>query len=253
MLEPWAIQHKRWKKTVAWRLYQKRDLSSAALHHATSETEAANLRAKELGAPVCVVANGIDLPQRADRGADPRDGIMTAVFLGRIYPVKGLPMLIEAWRRAMPKGWRLVIAGPDEAGHKSEVERAVAGAGLGAVVSFRGPVGGEEKRRLMSEADLFVLPTHSESFGLAIAEALSFGLPVLTTTAAPWPLLEQENCGWRVTPDADSLANGLSHATSLDRSALGEMGMRGRDIMGSRYRWDSVADQFLEQYERISG
>ena len=69
------------------------------------------------------------------------------MFLGRIYPVKGLPMLIEAWARVRPAGWRLVIAGPDEAGHRREVEAAVAAAGLAEVVSFPGRSPARPRRR----------------------------------------------------------------------------------------------------------
>src|SRR5207249_202295 len=120
-----------------------------------------------LGVPVHMIPNGVDLPEvgRNARKKSATGEKKTALFLGRIYPVKGLPMLIEAWGRVRPNGWNLKIAGPDEAGHRAKVEKAICGADLNGIISFLGPLDGEAKRSALSEADLFVLPTHSESFG----------------------------------------------------------------------------------------
>jgi glycosyltransferase involved in cell wall biosynthesis len=257
MLEPWAMNHKRWKKEVAWWLYQRRDLMRARCHHATSEPESENVRRLRLGVPVRVIPNGVDVPEilpapagrggENDRRGDPR----TALFMGRIYPVKGLPMLIEAWARVRPDGWRLLISGPDEAGHRAEVESAVLAARLGDVVSFAGPIDGLAKQAALFNADLFVLPTHSESFGMAIAEALAHGLPVLTTTAAPWPLLPERGCGWWVKATVDDIAAGLRQATSCDSQTLRAMGARGRAWVSAEFGWRRVAQEFVATYEHV--
>ncbi|HWF78722.1 MAG TPA: glycosyltransferase [Caulobacteraceae bacterium] len=252
MLEPWAVRHKRWKKAAAWRFYQHRDVERADALHATAEAEAANLAAMRLRAPVHTIPNGVDLPElSADRRAGDA-GPMTAVFLGRIYPVKGLPVLVEAWARVRPAGWRLVIAGPDEAGHRREVEAAIAAAGLGEVVSFPGPVAGEAKAALLQGADLFVLPSHSESFGMALAEALAHGAPVLTTTAVPWPALEARQCGWRAPPTVEGLAEGLRVATARDRQTLRAMGRAGRELIAAEYGWPRIASAFVALYEGLA-
>lgn len=251
MLEPWAVRHKRWKKVLAWRLYQRRDLSRAALHHATSAVEAANLQHAGLGRPVRMIPNGVDLPAKTP--ARPRSGrIRTALFLGRIYPVKGLPDLVEAWSRVRPAGWRLSIAGPDEAGHRAEVERAVVQHGLQDLVSFPGPLDAAGKAAAFAEADLLVLPSRSESFGMAVAEALAYGVPVLTTTAVPWPALETVGCGWRVAPDVGGLSEGLRLATGADDAARREMGARGRELVAADYGWDGVARRFLDAYAELA-
>jgi glycosyltransferase involved in cell wall biosynthesis len=253
MLEPWAFAHKRWKKEVAWRLYQKRDLRCAGLLHATSDVERTNLASRELDVDVTVIPNGVDIPGDITHESPGTDGndVKTALFVGRLYPVKGLPGLIEAWGRVRPAGWKLVIAGPDEAGHLAELRRLVADNELGDVVSFPGPVAGDKKRSLFLEAELFVLPTHSESFGMAIAEALAYGVPVLTTTGAPWPLLEEFSCGWRVAPDIEALADGIVAATSLDAKVLGSMGGRGREVAIERFNWENVARRFVGEYARL--
>ena len=248
MLEPWAVNHKRWRKRLAWMAYQRRDLKSAHGLHATADAEAANLARFHLGVPVHIIPNGVDLPDisptRAQAGA-----IRTALFLGRLYPVKGLPLLIDAWAKVRPEGWRLRIAGPDEGGHRRELERQVSAERLQDVVSFSGPLAGDAKRLAMLGADLFVLPTHSESFGMAVGEALAHGVPVLTTTAAPWPMLEDGGFGWRVAPTVDAIAEGLRRATSLDPDVLSRMGMKGRAFVEAEFDWRGVAGRFMTLYE----
>ena len=255
MLAPWAFHHKRLKKWLAWRLYQRRDLRRAQLLHTTAAPEACNLEGFGLGVPVCMIPNGIDLPDIELGKAAARKACatqqLTALFLGRIYPVKGLPMLIEAWGRVRPKDWRLQIAGPDEAGHRAEVERAVSVAGLNGVVSFLGPIEGEAKSGAYFNANFFILPSYSESFGMVVAEALAHGLPVLTTNAAPWPELAVRGCGWLVDPTVDGIAQGLWQATSQEPAALRGMGAKGRDWVAADFAWHAVADRFLAAYKQL--
>lgn len=255
MLEPWAFRHKSFKKRLAWGLYQKRELKLAHCHHTTSEAEAWNLRRFRLGVPVTTIPNGVDVPDGRSWNCAPgkadRNDRRTALFLGRIYPVKGLPLLIEAWARVRPQGWRLQIAGPDEAGHQKEVQKAVCAAGLRGAVSFAGPVAGPTKESAFRDADLFVLPTHSESFGIVVAEALAHGLPVLTTTGAPWSMLPARGCGWWVNATVDGIAEGLSQATLSDSETLQSMGARGRAWVASEFGWKSIARLTLSAYEQV--
>ena len=257
MLEPWAINHKRLKKNLAWCLYQCRDLKQARCHITTGEAEAWNLRHLGLGVPIATVPNGIDVPEERPRGAGSgtersvRGRPRTALFLGRIYPIKGLPMLIEAWARARPDGWILRIAGPDEAGHQKQIEKAVTAAGLGHVVSFTGPLVYGMKKSAFFDAELFVLPTHSESFGIVVAEALAHGLPVLTTTGAPWSILRESGCGWWVDATVDGITEGLRRATILDPETLRSMGAKGRALVSRKFGWKRVADLMLSTYEAI--
>ena len=256
MLEPWAMKHKRWKKDVAWWLYQRRDLKQARCHITSSGAEAQNLQRLALGVPVTTVPNGVDVPEErrshiASKSGNGARSVRTALFLGRIYPVKGLPMLIEAWSRVRPDGWRLRIAGPDESGHQKQVERAVSAAGLGDVVSFTGPVEPRMKTSAFLDADLFVLPTHSESFGMVVAEALAHELPVLTTTAAPWSILQERGCGWSVEPTIDGIAEGLRQATGHNTEALRDMGVRGRALVVEKFSWKTIADLMLSAYKEV--
>lgn len=253
MASTWALGNGHLKKRLAWVLYQRGVLAGATLVQATAADEADDIARLGLGSTVAVVRHGIDLASLGRRHERPDGAPREALFLSRVHPKKGLPLLIEAWARVQPAGWHLTIAGPDEGGHRAEVEALVWARGLADVVHFVGPVEGAVKQSLWDAADLFVLPTHSENFGLVIAEALAHGVPVLTTTGAPWAVLESEHCGWWVDVSVEALAEALARATSLLDTERQAMGDRGRAYAERELRWDRAADEMLAAYRWILG
>ena len=253
MLEPWARQHRRWKKALAWAVFQQRDLCSAAVIHATAASEASNLRDLGLRRPIAVIPNGVGIPDGTaahDKGE--RGGPRRALFLSRIHPKKGLPLLLDAWKAVAPSRWELVIAGPDEDGHRAELRAQADRLGL-QDVHFEGPVADAAKWDLYQSADLFVLPTYSENFGVVVAEALAAGVPVLTTTGAPWSDLVDRRCGWWAEPTSRPLREALQAATETSDAERRAMGLRGRALVEEHYVWEAIAEQMLEVYEWIMG
>ena len=258
MLAPWARAHKRWRKIVAWHHYQRRDLKRAAAVHATSPEEADHVAAASPGHIAILIPNGVDLPPdeataATAPGSAPRRAPRRALFLGRLHPVKGLPLALEAWDRIRPAGWQLEFAGPDENGYRAVLEEIIANRGLQDIVRFSGPVDGPAKTALFQSSDLFILPSHSESFGMVVAEALAHGLPVVTTDAVPWPDLERLNCGWRAPVNVDALAAVLSVATGLSAPDRAAMGARGLELVRTDFSWESVAQRFLDLYSSVAG
>lgn len=254
MLEPWALNHRKWKKRMAWWTYQRANLRSANALHATSSTEAGQFRNLGLGMPVVVAANGVATFDRESQ-TFPRakSEKRTALFLSRVHPKKGLPMLVEAWKKVSPTGWRMQVVGPDEGGHLAEVKKLVEAAGLEDSWSFEAPLENEQKWKAMAQADLFVLPTYSENFGIVVAEALVAGLPVITTHGAPWELLKREKCGWWVAPEANALAEALQDAVGRPDNDLARMGERGRKIVEKYFGWEKIAGEMTEAYEWLLG
>jgi glycosyltransferase involved in cell wall biosynthesis len=252
MLSEWALQAGGVKKKVAWWAYQRQDLQRASALHATSEDEVRHIRDAGLRPPVALVPNGVALPATsATHGADgaPR----RALFLSRLHPVKGLEHLVRAWAQVRPPGWELVLAGPDDGGHRSVVEALVRELGVADATRFTGPVGDDAKWDLYRSADLFVLPTFSENFGIVVAEALAAGVPVITTTGAPWQELEARDCGWWVEIGVEPLAQALAEATSLAPERRRAMGHRGRALVEERYSWGHVAEQMHAVYAWLLG
>jgi glycosyltransferase involved in cell wall biosynthesis len=299
MLEPWALNHKKWKKRIAWWLYQKKNLQSAAGLHATADQEADQLQQLGLRAPIVVAANGVAVPVAPDvelsrsndelknpghdaltetspiqdSKLDIQNQVRSALFLSRIHPKKGIPMLLEAWAKLLPEGWILRIVGPDEGGHVAELKALSAKLGLDwadernlsgepgpshaqpangrNVIKYAGSLEGEEKWDAFREADLFVLPTYSENFGIAVAEALATGVPVITTTGAPWEDLVARDCGWWVSPEVGAIQEALQKAISQSDDERRAMGERGRQWMKQDFGWPSIAETMEGFYEKI--
>ena len=290
MLTPWSLSQKRLKKQLARALYQDHDLRTAALIHATAESEVEDIRRVGLRQPIVLAPFGIDIPEPSSshgRAASTRDSQRMAVFVSRIHPKKGLANLLDAWSRlkhqnasgiAGPhpaQSWHLVISGPDEAGHKAELltqaarlglsvaERAVSPDGkvpLTADVIFTGPVFDAQKTSLYQQADLFVLPTHSENFGVVILEALACGLPVITTKGAPWQRLENvgrptsdpsqpTRAGWWIDIGVEPLVTALleaMRATDEERASIGD---NARWFAQEKYSWSSAARAMNQAYD----
>jgi glycosyltransferase involved in cell wall biosynthesis len=162
-------------------------------------------------------------------------------------------MLIDVWATVNPEGWELVIVGPSEGGHRAELEERVRQLDLQDVVSFAGPVADEEKWSEYQKADLFILPTYSENFGIVVAEALATGCPVLTTTGTPWQELKTHRCGWWVEPRPPSIAQALRDAVGRSDEQRRRMGERGRALVENKYSWTGVAKKMERVYRWIQG
>jgi glycosyltransferase involved in cell wall biosynthesis len=248
MLAPEALQFSKRKKQLFWALFQKRALAHAAAWHATSTEEAHDIRAFGVKAPIAIIPNGTDFAKiMADH--DSNRVQRTTLFLSRIHPKKGLRDLISAWSRVAAErpSWQLIIAGPDENGHRGELEELVARDSVRSV-RFLDAVYGEDKAKLMASADLFVLPTKNENFGLVVAEALAVGVPAIVSKGAPWSGLEVERCGWWIDQGVEPLTAALLQATALAAAVRRDMGLRGSDWMARDFGWDGIAARMSEVY-----
>ena len=252
MLHPAALAFSRWKKRAFDMLLQRRVVLGADLLHATSADELDDVRRYGYVGPVAVVPNGIEIPDLdAAPEAEPSQRVVT---IGRIHPKKGLDRLLKAWARIEPAhdGWSLVIAGPDEGGHREELLALKARLGLRRV-AIGGPVYGEEKTALYADAALFVLSTLGENFAMTVAESLAAGTPVVSTKGAPWEGLERERCGWWIEHGVEPLAATLAEAMALPAEARAAMGVRGRAWMARDFSWPALAADMAEAYRWLLG
>ena len=253
MLAPAALAFSRARKRVFWALLQGPAIRRAACIHATCEQEYTEIRGFGLTNPVAIIPNGIDVPELPARPAARPAAERVVLSLGRIHPKKGLSCLVHAWSKVEVghPGWQLEIVGPPERGHDNELRALVATLGLGRV-SVGGPIYGDAKTNAYRDADLFVLPTLNENFGLTVAESLAAGTPVISTKGAPWSGLESESCGWWIDHGVEPLAAALAHAMALSREALKAMGDKGRRWMAKDFGWDRIAHDMLGVYLWLS-
>jgi len=252
MLTSWALRHNRWKKRLAWMGYQRHVLRWATLFHVTSQEEVDALRDLGFEQPAAVIPNGVPLPDASASNGSSGEG-RRALFLSRVHPKKGLPMLLDAWATMRPAGWTLEIVGPSEEGHRAELEAQARRLGLEDAIQFSGPVADDQKWEVYRRADLFVLPTHSENFGIVVAEALAAGVPALTTTGAPWQDLERHDCGWWVSPTEQSLKTALREAVGASDETRRAMGQRGRRLVEEEYSWSGAAANMTAAYQWLLG
>jgi glycosyltransferase involved in cell wall biosynthesis len=260
MLEPWALAQRGIKKTVALRLWQHRLLVEATILHATSQMEYEGFRRLGFLNPVAIVPNGIRLPPDAvpRGGASPPSATpglapsRRCVFLSRIHPKKGLPILLNAWSRLRPQGWTLEIAGAGDQTHERQVREIIAALGLEGV-SLVGDLRGPDKWAFLATADLFILPTYSENFGIAVAEAMAVGVPVITTHGTPWQVLEEQQMGWWVPVAEQALFSALQEAVSEPIPRLRARGERARRYVRDSFGWDSIGHRMRACYDWALG
>lgn len=252
MLTPVALGFSSRKKRLLRVLLQDKAFAASALIHATAESEYNDVRHFGLSQPVAIIPNGIDLPLITATSAQLSG--KTVLSLGRIHPKKALDTLVRAWAAIEPSfpDWCLRIVGPDEGGHAEKLSRLVRSLGL-ATVSIEPPVFGEEKTVLMAAADLFVLSSQSENFGMTVAESLAAGVPVISTRGAPWAGMKIRRCGWWIDHGHEALAATLRTALSLPETERRAMGARGRDWMARDFSWNCTAKLTLQAYAWVLG
>lgn len=291
MLEPWSLKTKWLKKRIARFLYQDKDLKKAAALHATAESEAVQFRKLGFKNPIIVSPNGVSLPKEPMskveveqmNGSGDRESVEKAtdftdrhgwvaeggeprrvLFVSRMHAKKGVLELVEAWARAKPQDWQCELVytlnGDEERAYEARVKERIGALGMSAGTEqtgnadfiLTGPLTDDAKWAAYARADLFVLPTYSENFGIVVAEALWAGLPVITTKGTPWQELEERKCGWWIDlPPKESLVAALREATGLPRETLREMGERGHKLVEEKYLWPAIGRQMARGYEKI--
>ena len=245
-LSAWALGRNALQKKIFWRALQAPMLRAAACFHATAVSEYEDIRRLGFRQPVCILPNGIDVPPLEEAL---KSGRRQLLYLGRIHPIKGIDNLLRAWQAVEDRfpEWDLCIAGPDNRGFLSKMQ-ALAGQLRLKRVEFSGPLFGKDKLHAYRAASLFVLPTHSENFGMTVAEALAAGTPTIVTKGAPWGGLVKQQAGWWIDIGVDPLVACLGDALATSPINLAEMGRAGRDWMLRDYSWEHIGSQLAEIY-----
>ncbi len=245
-LSDWALSRQAQLKKFLWPL-QRRALKRADLLHATSVQEYRDIRRRGFSTPVAIIPLGIELPPLSPKRTN--NELKNLLFLARLHPIKCVDRLLLAWQAVQAKhtDWQLSIVGVGDLTYEQSLQQMAASLGLQRV-RFTGPLYGEDKSVAYRQADLYILPSHSENFGMTVAEALAHECPAVVSQGAPWAGLETEGCGWWIKHDVDTLTSTLDSAMSLPTEQLAEMGRHGRQWMARDYGWDSIAKRMEASY-----
>jgi glycosyltransferase involved in cell wall biosynthesis len=260
-LDPFIHRRHRWRKGLMERLFEHRNIRQAAALHFTTAEEARLASPFTFQTPGVVVPLGIDLAEFKElpepgqfRKYYPEIGDKQIIlFFGRINFKKGLDILAKAFGRVARRrdDVHLVIAGPDNDGYGTQVRAWLAAEGVLDRATFTGMLLGTEKLAVLRDANIFVLPSYSENFGLAVIEAMAAGLPVIISDQVNiWREVQAYQAGRVIPCDAVALADQL--VALLDHPAdATAMGQRGMSIVKELYQWDKVAEALIEVYANV--
>jgi glycosyltransferase involved in cell wall biosynthesis len=234
---------------------EKQSLEHAAAIHVTSAREAAEAVAFGFHLPlVREIPNGVDLDIEPGTASDPISRIATGppyvLFLGRLSWKKGLDRLLTAFTRV--NGVQLVIAGNDEEGYRSTLERQAQDLGISGRITFTGAVHGADKWALLHGAQLLVLPSYSENFGNVVIEAMAAGRPVVVTPEVGLaPAVSAIGAGLVAEGDAVELGGAITFLVNDAERRL-DMGARGKSAVINRFSWAAVAGQMESLYASVT-
>lgn len=252
MLEPWIIKRHYWtRKFPALLLYQRTAIQKADCLQATADSEKDNLLKLGYNNNIEVVKLGIDTEEIALKPSWKKT--KQILFLSRVHVKKGINFLIDAAEilREELKEYKIVVAGEGESDYVSSLKQQIKDKGLQKILQFIGGVYGDEKWKLFQTSDFFVLPTHSENFGLAIAEALASGTPVITTVGTPWSDLNDFHAGEWIEIGTLPLVETLRKFLGLTNKELENIGRNGRKLIETKYSANVMAEKMMGLYHSV--
>jgi glycosyltransferase involved in cell wall biosynthesis len=259
-LDPADLRKKQQLKQIYAALLEQPNLAGAAGIHFTSVQEAKISERFGTHAPDLVIPLGVKPPVKFPKGqARSQLGIPddqpVVLFMSRVDPKKGFDLLIPALEKLLAEDlkFHFVLAGtnPQDPDYEKQIQEQVKASPLASRTTITGFVTGELKAALLQDADLFVLPSYYENFGIAVAEAMVAGTPVVISDQVHiWNEIKEAEAGWVSPCEVNALAERL-------REALQDSGERQRRGANAQthaleyYSWDAIARQMIQAYQRI--
>jgi len=260
-LDPFLFRRHRARKWLYEVTLERRNLREAAAVQFTSEEEKILAATHGLRFRPVVAPLGVDLddsPQSIVRGKlaarwPETTGKRVLLYLGRINFKKGLDLLAQAFGQIAREltDVHLLIAGPDSDGYAAKVRLWLSEQGVLDRTTFTGMVEGEAKAEVLAESAMFVLPSYTENFGLAVVEAMAAGLPVVISNRVNiWREIAAARAGLVVNTDAGEVADAMRALLASPEHAA-EMGRNGKDLARKQFSWESAGAGLMELYAGV--
>ncbi|PYI97090.1 MAG: glycosyl transferase family 1 [Verrucomicrobia bacterium] len=286
MLERWALQNAKWKKQIAALLYEHTHLRDAACLRALCEAEAQSIRAYGMRSPICIIPNGVDLPELVESSAVEVEsplfqkfaqGRKVLLYLGRLHPKKNVASLIRAWKqtlnsdRPISESWVLAIVGWDQGGYDRTLKQLANDRGLlfadvssdrtelsrqqstAPSLAFLGPQFGAEKNACYRACDAFILPSLSEGLPMTVLEAWAYGKPVVMTPECNLPEGFAAGAALQIGTTPEEIAAGLKQLNEMSDDDRRTMGARGRSLVATKFSWPRIGEQMRLVYDWVLG
>ena len=259
-LAPWALAQSQLKKQIYTFLVERHNLNRAAAIHCTTPEEAKDVRDFGILAPPITLPLGVNLPvdwPEAKIALRQIYGIASTtpivLFLSRLHYKKRPDLLLQALGQLAAQNYdfHLILAGSGEPAYLDDLNQIISSLDLSSRITWAGFVTGAEKDRLLQGSDLFVLPSFSENFGIAVAEAMAAELPVIVTPGVQIaPTIAEAQAGLVVEGESEILASAI--AQLLDSSKLRcQLGNNGKRLVNQRYSWPAIAQKLADVYTTI--
>lgn len=248
----WNLNKSKWKKDLALNFFQMKMFKEASCLHATEENEVKAIRNLGIKTPVALISNGIEIDE-FEKLPSKKEAIINLeldvtkryiLFMSRIDSKKGLEYLVNNFIKLENSfsEWELLIAGPVyDQKYFNKINVVIANANIKKKVHYCGMVSGQKRLDLFAASELFILPAHTENFGMVIGEAMAAKLPVITTTGTPWKVLNDKKAGWWVKLNNENIFEALEKAMDSSSQELLKMGEQGYEIIKKDFTWEEVA------------
>jgi len=268
MLESWALQNAGWKKRIAALIYEDRHLRGATCLRALCEAEAQSIRAYGMRNPICVIPNGVDLP---DLSGTPKlqapafaEGRKVLLYLGRLHLKKNVANLVRAWKQILNShpsarvSWVLAIAGWSQRGYEQELKHLAGDLDTASTpelvsIAFLGPRFGTEKNECYRACDAFIMPSLSEGLPMTVLEAWAYAKPVLMTRECNLPEGFGAEAALQIGTSPEEIAEGLKQVIEMSDDDRRAMGNRGRNLVETKFSWPRIGEQMCSVYEWVLG
>lgn len=259
-LDPADLQKKRQLKQIYAALWERSNLAGAAGIHFTSAQEAKiserfGIQTQDLVIPLGVTPLVMPHPGEARRQLGITEHSPLLLFMSRLDPKKGLNLLIPALEKLLAEGvnFHFVLAGtnPQDPDYESQITEQIKASPLSSCTTITGFVTGQLKAALLQDADLFVLPSYYENFGIAVAEAMVAGTPVVISDQVHiWEEVKGAEAGWVCACQVDALTQVLRESLQ-DAGERQRRGKKGQQYALKNYSWDAIAQQMIQVYRQI--
>jgi glycosyltransferase involved in cell wall biosynthesis len=260
MLDPADLQKKKRLKQIYATLLERPNLAGAAAIHFTSKEEAKISERFGLGSTAKMpVPRDLVIPLGVTAGLFPKrlreSQVPIILFMSRIEPKKGLDLLIPALESILESGieFHFILAGsnPQDADYETQIKVQINNSSLAKYTTITGFVSGDLKAELLTKADLFVLPSYYENFGIAVAEAMAAGLPVVISDRIHIAEdIQQAEAGWVGPLEVGAIANSIKLAL-LNPQERQRRGLNGKEYATKHYNWEAIAQQTIDAYQQI--
>ncbi len=254
----WSLQQGKMRKKIAWIIFQKNLLKRSSIIHVTSIQEKRALYNLGIKKNITLIPNGIQYPNNLKEEKNLRfiksdDSVLKILFISRIHPKKGLDILLNSLKsNKISYKIELSIAGEFASkDYEQHIKNIIKSIDKNVTINLIGHVDVETTSSLYASADIFILPSYSENFGIVVAEALSHGLPVITTIYTPWSEIEDFSAGYIIDCNTDQLIMALNKFQESDTNKKLRMSYQAKALI-KKYDWISLQKQYVEMYELVT-